>query len=34
MLELLQEFKFYHPQILVKAILADALYGSVYETSN
>ncbi len=29
MIELLQEFKFYHPQILVKAILADALYGNI-----
>lgn len=28
MIELLKEFKFYHPQILVKAILADALYGN------
>ena len=30
MLDLLREFKFYHPQIRVKAILGDALYGSGY----
>ena len=28
MLDLLREFRFYHPQIRVKAILGDALYGS------
>ncbi len=28
MVDLLKEFKFYHPQIRVKAILADALYGN------
>jgi hypothetical protein len=28
LLALLEEFKFYHPGLVVKAILADALYGS------
>src|SRR5512147_2374088 len=28
LLDLLEEFKFYHPRLVVKAILADALYGS------
>jgi hypothetical protein len=28
LLDLLEEFKFYHPGLVVKAILADALYGS------
>ena len=28
LLDLLEEFKFYHPGFVVKAILADALYGS------
>ncbi len=28
LLDLLREFRFHHPQILVKAVLADALYGS------
>ena len=27
-MDLLEEFKFYHPGFVVKAILADALYGS------
>ena len=30
MLDLLREFKFYHSQVRVKAILGDALYGSGY----
>jgi len=28
LLDLLEEFKFYHPGFVVKAILVDALYGS------
>jgi hypothetical protein len=28
LLDLLREFRFHHPQIQIKAILADALYGS------
>jgi len=30
MLKLLKEFKFYHPNICIKAILGDALYGSAW----
>ena len=30
MLELLREFKFYHPQMEVLAILGDALYSTGY----